>query len=154
MKFMKASAVYVVNRDKAEVDAVISWCKDHGYGDNLIHVATAEQAQELEGVGAIVACVPDFSPVSPAEFEARKIYEIFLSKSHKGAVLEMCYHPRTWTQIAEISEKAGWKVILGTEAMIYQGFAQDSFWTGKRTDELPKEQVKAVIAEQLAKPHH
>jgi quinate dehydrogenase len=153
-KFMKATAVYVINRDKSEVDAVISWCKDHGYGDDLIHVSTVEQAQELEGVGAIVACVPDFPPVSAAEIEARKIYEIFLSKPHKGAALEMCYHPKPWTQIADLSEKAGWNVILGTEAMIYQGFAQDSFWTGKGLDELPVEQVKAVIAKELAKSHH
>lgn len=150
-KFMKATAVYLVNRDKAEVDAVISWCKDHGYGDDLIHVATAEQAQTLDGVGAIVACVPDFPPVSVAEIEARKVFEVFLSRSHKGAVLEMCYHPKPYTQIAGLSEKAGWQVILGTEAMIYQGFAQDTFWTGKRLDELPVEQVKAVIAKELAK---
>lgn len=150
-KFMKATSVYLVNRDKGEVDAVIDWCKTHGYGDDLIHVSSAEQAEKLEGVGAIVACVPDFPPVSPAEIEARKVFETFLAKSHKGACLEMCYHPKPYTQIAGLTEKAGWKLILGTEAMIYQGFAQDSFWTGKTLDQLPVEQVKAVIAKELAK---
>jgi hypothetical protein len=47
-----------------------------------------------------------------------------LAKSHKGAILEMCYHPSPWTEIGGLSEKAGWQVILGTEAMIYQGLAQ------------------------------
>jgi quinate dehydrogenase len=148
--FMKATTVYLVNRDKAEVDAVISWCRDHGYGDDLVHVATAEEAQKADTVGAIVACVPDFAPTTAAEIEARKIFEAFLSKS-KGAILEMCYHPKPWTQIAELSEKAGWKVILGTEAMIYQGFAQDTCWTGRTLADLPVEAVKAAVAKQLSK---
>lgn len=152
-KFMKATTVYLVNRDKAEVDAVISWCKDHGYGDELIHVATAEEAQKAESVGAIVACVPDFAPSTAAEIEARKVLETFLSKS-KGAILEMCYHPKPWTQIAQLSEDAGWKVILGTEAMIYQGFAQDTCWTGRTLADLPVKEVKAAIAEQLSKTLH
>ena len=37
--------------------------------------------------------------------------------------------------------------------MIYQGFAQDSFWTGLSLDKLPVEQVKAVIAKELAQSH-
>ena len=152
-KFMKATTVYLVNRDKAEVDAVISWCKDHGYGDELIHVATAEEAQKADSVGAIVACVPDFAPSTAAEIEARKVLETFLSKS-KGAMLEMCYHPKPWTQIAQLSEDAGWKVILGTEAMIYQGFAQDTCWTGRTLADLPVKEVKAAIAEQLSKTLH
>ena len=50
--------------------------------------------------------------------------ECFLGKEHKGAILEMCYHPSPWTEIAELSKRAGWGVILGTEAMIYQGLEQ------------------------------
>jgi quinate dehydrogenase len=150
--FMKATTVYLVNRDKSEVDAVISWCKDHGYGDDLVHVATAEEARDADAVGAIVACVPDFAPSTLAEFEARKILETFLSKS-KGAILEMCYHPRPFTQIADLSEKAGWKVILGTEAMIYQGFAQDTCWTGRTLADLPVEAVKAAVANKLSGTH-
>jgi quinate dehydrogenase len=151
--FMKATIIYLVNRDKAEVDAVISWCKDHRYGEDLIHVATDEQAQEVQNVGAIVSCVPDFAPSSAAEKEARKILETFLRKS-KGAILEMCYHPNPYTQIAELSEKAGWNVILGTEAMIYQGLAQDIYWTGKTLDELPVDKVRKAIGEELAKSKH
>ena len=45
--------------------------------------------------------------------------ETFLNKPHKGAILEMCYHPSLWTEIADISEKAGWQLIFGTEAVIY-----------------------------------
>ncbi|KAH0351907.1 shikimate/quinate 5-dehydrogenase, partial [Aureobasidium melanogenum] len=152
-KFMKCSKVYIVNRDKAEVDAVVAWCSEQGYGDGVMHAATVEQAEELEGPGAIVSCVPDFPPVTEAEQTARNVMEVFLGKPHKGAILEMCYHPKPWTQIAEISQNAGWNVILGTEAMIYQGLEQSMYWTGKTLDQLPVAKVKEVIAAQLKKGH-
>lgn len=62
-----------------------------------------------------------------------------------------CYHPTPWTEIAAIAEKAGWQVILGTEAVIYQGLEQDKYWTGKELHELPLKEVKAVIADELLK---
>lgn len=153
-KWMKASKIYLVNRDRNEVKAVIDECTARGFGDSLIDVATAAQAEQLEGVGAIVACVPDFPPKTPEEKEARAVLETFLNKSHKGAILEMCYHPSPWTEIAGISEKAGWQLILGTEAMIYQGLEQDRYWTGKPVSELPKAKVQAVIAAKLAEARH
>ncbi|KAF2126608.1 hypothetical protein P153DRAFT_322683 [Dothidotthia symphoricarpi CBS 119687] len=149
--WMKATDIYLVNRDAAEVRAVIEYCATQGYGDGLIHVATVAQAEKLEGVGAIVSCVPDFAPVTEPEMEARKILECFLlQKSHKGHILEMAYHPSPWTAIAEISNNAGWKVILGTEAMIYQGLEQDRYWTGKEVHQLPVEQVQKTIAAKLS----
>lgn len=151
VKFMKCTTVYLVNRDAGEVNAVLSFCKAQGYGDGLVHVSTAQEAQELEGPGAIVACVPDFPPVTDAEKEARRVFETFLAKPQKGAILEMCYHPSPWTRIAEISERSGWQVVLGTEAMIYQGLEQDKYWTGRPTKDLPVQEVKEVIAAQLSK---
>jgi quinate dehydrogenase len=139
-----------VNRDANEVQAVLDECTARGYGSSLVHVSTAAQAQELEGVGAIVACVPNFTPKTAEEQEARKVLEVFLSKSHKGAILEMCYHPSPYTEIAEISRLAGWQVILGTEALIYQGLEQDRYWTGKEAAELPIRQVQDVIAAKLS----
>ena len=120
-----------------------------GYGDNLVHVSTRSQAESLEGPGAIVACIPNYPPSTDAEWEARRTFECFVEKPHKGAILEMCYHPVTWTEIAAISESAGWSVILGTEAMIYQGFEQSRLWTGKQLSELPVEKVKEAVARQL-----
>ena len=151
VKYMGCSTVYLVNRDPSEVKAVMAWCKSQGYGDNLIHVATASQAESLDGPGAIVACVPNFPPVTKAEWEARRITECFLNKSHKGAILEMCYHPTPWTEIGALSEKAGWQVILGTEAMIYQGFEQSRCWTGRDWADLPIQGVKEAVARELSK---
>ncbi|MCI2435624.1 hypothetical protein KC274_14665, partial [Listeria monocytogenes] len=41
-KWMRATQIYLVNRDKAEVDAVVAECRARGYGDRLVHVATPE----------------------------------------------------------------------------------------------------------------
>ncbi|KIW08183.1 shikimate 5-dehydrogenase [Verruconis gallopava] len=152
-RMMQCKPVYLVNRDKGEVDAVIAECKSKGYGQNLIHVETVEEAERLATPGAIVACVPDFPPKTENEKQARAVLETFLNRAEKGAMLEMCYHPSPWTEIGGIAEKAGWQVILGTEAMIYQGLEQDKLWTGKTLDELPKEKVKRVIAAKLGQPH-
>ena len=148
--WMKASKIYLVNRDRTEVKTVIDECTAKGYGDELIDVATVEQAQMLEGVGAIVACVPNFPPTAPSEIKARAVLECFLQKSHKGTILEMCYHPSPWTELAQISQRAGWKVILGTEAVIYQGLEQDKYWTGKEISEMPVDKVHEVIAAKLS----
>lgn len=148
--WMKASKVYLVNRDREEVEAVVAECTARGYGEGLVDVATVAQAEALEGVGAIVACVPNFAPRTEAEVEARGVLECFLAKAHKGAILEMCYHPSPWTEIADISKQAGWQVILGTEAMIYQGLEQDKYWTGKSIDQLPVKKVVEVIAAKLS----
>ena len=148
-KSMRISKIYLVNRDDSEVNAVISHCKKNGYGDGLIHVRDLDQAKGLEGPGAIVACVPDVPPVTKTEKTARSILQLFLHKPHKGAILEMCYHPHPWTSIAEFSRSAGWKVILGTEAMIYQGLEQDRYWTGRPISDMPVDQVKTVISERL-----
>ena len=150
-KWLGCGSVYIVNRDKAEVDAVIEECSRNGFGEDLLHVEQPSHARQLEGPGAIVACVPNFSPRTPSEVAARQVLEIMLAKDHKGAILEMCYHPSPWTEIAEISKRAGWEVILGTEAMIWQGLEQDRYWTGRTIEQLPVEKVKAVIGAALEK---
>lgn len=150
-KWMKASAIYLVNRDANEVRAVMEECTARGYGDALVHVSTAAQAEQLDGVGAIVACVPNFTPSTPQEKEVRSVIEVFVrTKAHKGAILEMCYHPTPYTEVAEISREAGWQVILGTEALIYQGLEQDRYWTGKEVAQLPVGKVQQAIARKLS----
>ena len=151
LRQMDCKAIYIVNRDPGEVQAVLDWCKSQGYGDGLAHVATVSQAEKLEGPGAIVACVPNYPPATEAEWDARRILECFLGKPHKGAVLEMCYHPTPWTEIGAIAEKARWEVILGTEAMIYQGFEQARCWTGRELVDFPVEKVKDAVARELSK---
>ncbi|CAK7221636.1 Quinate dehydrogenase [Sporothrix bragantina] len=148
-KGLGCTAIYLVNRDAREVEAVISDLQASGFGtENIFHVATVEQAQALPAAGAAVGCVPDFPPRSPEEIEARKITEVFLSKA-KGAILEMCYNPSPYTELGALAGQAGWQVILGTEALIYQGLEQDRYWTGRTLDKLPVKEVKKAIATHL-----
>lgn len=148
-KWLKVTDIYLVNREPSEVDAVIAESTRRGYGAGLVHVSSVGQARSLSGPGAIVACVPDFEPQTDGEKLARQITEVFLSKS-QGAMLEMCYNPTPWTKLAYIAERKGWQIILGTEALIWQGIEQDRYWTGRPTSELPVEQVKAAIADKVA----
>lgn len=84
-KMMRLGTVYLVNRDVSEVEGIVAWCTEHGYGDGLVHVSTTAQAEGLEGPGAIVACVPDIVPVTAAEVAARATFEVFL-KDRKSVV--------------------------------------------------------------------
>lgn len=152
--FMKCPKVYLVNRDAQEVDSVITWCTKQGYGETLVHVATAAQAESLEGCGAIVSCVPNFPPVTEDERMARNITQVFLDKPYKGALLELCYHPTPWTEIAALAQTGGWQVILGTECVIYQGLEQDRLWTGRELHELPVQSVKDAIETELSRTGH
>ena len=64
----------------------------------------------------------------------------------------MCYHPQPWTSIAEAGSRADWTVILGTEAMVWQGLEQARLWTGKdevTTDVELVGKVKGVVADCL-----
>ena len=145
-RWMRCSPIYIVNRDKSEVDLVISSFKGKRWAGELIRVESYKDAQRLEGPGAIVSCIPDFAPKTTKEHETREIIIAMLNKPHKGAILEMCYHPAPWTAIAEISAKAGWQVILGTEAMIWQALEQQRLWTGRPLSEMPLKEVKELVA--------
>jgi quinate dehydrogenase len=149
-KWMKPQEIYLVNRDVREVDAVIRDCMARGYGERLIYVSSVQQAQKLEAPGAIVACVPDIEPQTDEEKLSRQITKVFLNKQRKGAMVEMCYNPTPFTRLGRLAEANGWQVILGTEALIWQGLEQDKYWTGRAVEELPADKVQAAIAQKLA----
>ncbi|KAM0326637.1 hypothetical protein ACHAQA_006506 [Verticillium albo-atrum] len=149
-KWMKVTDIYLVNRDDAEVQAVVDECTARGYGQGLRHIKDPAEVASLESVGAIVACVPNFAPQTAEEKAARAVIEAFLAKEKKGAMLEMCYNPTPFTELGALAENAGWQVILGTEAMIWQGLEQDRYWTGRELDQLPVKKVQEAIASRLA----
>ena len=142
--------IYLVNRDAREVRAVIDDLRQSGFGtQGIMHVSSVEQAESLAAPGAAVGCVPDFPPKTAEEHLARQITEVFLAKPHKGTILEMCYNPSPYTELGALAERAGWEVILGTEALIYQGLEQDRYWTGYELEQLPVQDVKKAIAAHL-----
>jgi quinate dehydrogenase len=123
--YLGCSPIYMVNRDESEVKAVIDECNARGFGEDIIHVSTIAQAEQLRAPGAIVSAVPDFAPVSEGEKIARQVLGVFLRTQEKGALLEMCYHPSPKTEIAGLATNLGWQVIIGTEAMVR--FFESSF---------------------------
>ncbi|CAI4212025.1 unnamed protein product [Parascedosporium putredinis] len=97
--WMDVGDIYIVNRDRAEVDAVFAECEAKGYGAGLVRLETIEEARAAEAPGAIVACVPDFPPKTEAELRTRAVIETILGKERKGAMLEMCYNPSPFTAL-------------------------------------------------------
>ena len=53
-------------------------------------------------------------------------------------------------ELGGIAEQEGWQVILGTEAMVWQGLEQDRYWTGMEAEDLTVEKVRGVISKRLA----
>lgn len=128
-------------------------CNARGFGQDIIHVSTVKQAEQLEAPGAIVTAVPDFAPVSDEEKVARQVLATFLRSPKKGALLEMCYHPSPRTEIAGLATNLGWQVIIGTEAMIGQGLEQARLWTGIEVQESLRDAARAAVRYAISERH-
>ena len=160
-KWLGASKIYIVNRDRAEVEAILKEDEERNPGGGkapLVYVADPVAAAGLEKPAAIVSGIPNYPPKTPEEISARKVIQAFLGGDlpsgggYKGVILEMCYHPVPWTEIAQLASDAGWKVILGSEALIWQGLEQARLWTGQDIVGKPGlvEQVKDVVSKSIA----
>lgn len=150
-EYLNCTKIYVVNRFAHEVELIAESMKANGFRGEIVHVQTPQQAEALEKPHLVVLTVPDFEPVSDEEKQARATLEVFLQSPEKGAVLEMCYHPREITRLYTDFENGGWKVIGGVEAMIYQGLAQQALWTGYKLEEMP---VAEVVEHVYKTVHH
>lgn len=160
-KWLGSSKIYVVNRDAAEVEAILKEDEKRNPSPNkapLIYVSDPAEAKKLESPAAIVSGIPNYPPKTPEELNAREVLTSFLSGGskadgkYKGVILEMCYHPVPWTEIAQLASSSGWKVILGSEALIWQGLEQAKLWTGRDVVAVPGvvEKVKDVAAKAIA----
>ncbi|CUM62470.1 uncharacterized protein PRCAT00000020001 [Priceomyces carsonii] len=138
------SRIYVINRDHNEVDELKRSVERSGLRAEIVHVETPEFASMLERPELAVLTVPDFPPVTKQEKLAKATLDI-LMRSKRGAVLEMCYHPRIYTRLYREFEENGWNVIDGSQAMIYQGLEQIMLWSGHTLEELPVELAKEEI---------
>ena len=153
-RWMGSSRIYLVNRSKFEVYAVITHFESvPGFAGELVHVQTMEEAAELETPALIVGCVPDLPPKERAEILTRDIAETFLRRPEKGHVLEMAYHPKPITAFYSLAREYGWDVLPGTEPMIYQGVAQQSLWMDRPSDEFPVQRAREVIKQALTVTH-
>lgn len=88
---MDATIAHLVCKDSGQAHAGISRCKHYDYGDSLIHVATADQAQTIEGSNrAVCQTQPHLMPQRSRHVGLWK----FLLCRSKGPILVMCYHLR------------------------------------------------------------
>ncbi|KAJ5966268.1 NAD(P)-binding protein [Penicillium waksmanii] len=150
-KWMGVKEIYVVNRLESEIRAIIDSFKATDFGGELIWVSSVNQAAALEAPVLVVGTVPDFPPKEEGEILARNIVQTFLDKEEKGYILEMCYHPRPHTAFFNLGERAGWKMLCGTESMIWQGVAQQILWTELALEKFNLDGAARVITESLDK---
>jgi quinate dehydrogenase len=160
-RWLGSSRIYVVNRDAEEVAAILEEDRRRNPDPNaqapLIPITDPEQAASLESPAAIVSGIPNYPPKTAEELRARAIIQAFLgtaadAEKQQGVILEMCYHPTPWTEIANLASTGGWKVILGSEALIWQGLEQARLWTGKDIIGTPGlvQEVKDLVAKTIA----
>ncbi|KAJ5689900.1 Quinate dehydrogenase [Penicillium macrosclerotiorum] len=165
-RWLGSSRIYIVNRDADEVATILA--EDRSRNPDVTaqapiqHVTDPEEAARLEAPAAIVSGIPNYPPKTPEELRSREVITAFLgsaatASTQQGVILEMCYHPVPWTEIAQLASTAGWKVILGSEALIWQGLEQARLWTGRDVVGTPgvvqavKDVVNGSVAERAAK---
>lgn len=149
-RFMGCNPIYIVNRDAAEVEAVMRDCRGMMDGQ-VIHLASVEQATQadVDPPALVVSAVPDFPPVTEGEHAVRHILRTMLERAQaqaeQGGLLEMCYHPSPDTQITRLARECGWEVIGGLEAMIAQGLEQAKLWTGVKVDDKLRQAAREAV---------
>jgi quinate dehydrogenase len=144
-RYLGCSRIYIINRDRKEVEAVI---RDTKTNLEIRHITSVSDVEGIEGPGLVISAIPDFEPSTPSEVTVRDILELLLSRqsvNKRGAVLEMCYHPSPDTRITKLAEGCGWKVISGLEAMVGQGLEQAKLWAGVEVTKELREAAKAAV---------
>jgi quinate dehydrogenase len=148
-KWMGAQKIYLVNRLASEVDLIVEDFRKAEVNAKMIHVSSVQEAQSLETPFLVVGTVPDYPPKEEGEFVARDIIMHFLSRKDKGCILEMCYHPKPRTIFFTLGEQHGWRMIYGTEAMIWQGVAQQVLWAEISLQKFKVAEAKQAVDEAL-----
>ena len=133
-RFFGVKKFYLANRLKSEADDVASqFTKLSGFDATFEYLSTGEEAKAAETPFFVVGTVPDHPPSSAEEHAVQDIMKELLTSEQRerGVVLEMCYHPKVQTTLYNLCEAAGWTVIPGTEATLWQDVVQHLLWTEK-----------------------
>lgn len=140
----------LANRLKSEADDLaMQFQKIPGWDATFTFLASGEEAKAAETPHFVVGNIPDYPPSKPEEYAVQDVLHELLTSPQRdrGVVLEMCYHPKVRTSLYETCEKAGWNVIPGTEASMWQAFAQQVLWT--ENAEIKEEWIGEIRAEIL-----
>jgi quinate dehydrogenase len=148
-KYLGCSPIYLVNRDRTEVREVV----EHFAGTlpvELIHLSSVAMADKISAPKFVVGAIPDFPPATPAEVTVREIATNVFAKDDAGVFLDMCYKPR-WTTLLNIADRNGWKTVDGIQAMIGQGLAQVSIWSGIKRENIPDDKISRLLRDEVAR---
>lgn len=127
---LSCPTIYVLNRDDAEVEALVVDSQKLAVAPKIVHVKSVEEASNLDTPYYIVGTVPDFEPQTKAEKEVAAILAHFLSRDPKGVMLDMCFKPRR-TRMIRLAETHGWPTVEGTHVIGYQIDEQWRLWAGE-----------------------
>ncbi|THH16784.1 hypothetical protein EW146_g3902 [Bondarzewia mesenterica] len=145
--------IYLVNRDKGEVEAVQQAFPHLVSRGSLVHLNHPDQVESLLAqptsprILMIVGAIPALAPVTKEERMVYTTASSILSIPYnpgepeystedgtdlipiptKRLFLEMAYKPRN-TPMLRIAAAHGWEPIDGVQAMIEQGYAQQRMW--------------------------
>lgn len=137
----------LANRLQSEADDLATQFQQiSGWDATFLFLPSGEEAKQAETPHFVVGNVPDYPPSTPEEHAVQDVLRELLTspQRERGVVLEMCYHPKVRTSLYEICESAGWNVIPGTEASMWQAFAQQVLWT--ENADIKEEWVKDIRA--------
>ncbi|GAM90021.1 hypothetical protein ANO11243_080610 [Dothideomycetidae sp. 11243] len=153
--YFQASVIYVLNRDDAEVRALVRDSRRLAAPPEIVHVRTEEQAKGLATPYYVVGTVPDFEPTTTEERAVTASLAEFLSRPEKGVLLDMCFKPRR-TRMIKLAESRGWPTVEGTHVIGYQIEEQYRLWTSagersKTEGAMDKDGAWKVLMEQAEK---
>ncbi|KAJ9602731.1 hypothetical protein H2200_012925 [Cladophialophora chaetospira] len=127
---MGCKEIYVLNRDEQEVlDLQRDVHEGYAAQPALTHVKSMQQAKTLPTPAYIVGTVPDFEPVTAEEKMLKKLLTVFLDRTEKGVLLDMCYKPRR-TRHLILGQAYKWRTIEGVRVIGHQAERQWRAWAG------------------------
>lgn len=148
-KWFRPSEIYIVNRVKAEVDAMVESFWSAMPGIKLRHVTSVEDAMTLPATYLIVGTIPDSPPKESGEILCWQICRAVLRRHEKGLLVDMCYMPSPNTRLLTMARDEGWETIAGTEVLVRVCIAQQILWLERQPSEDGVKKALSVVREKL-----
>lgn len=145
---LRPSEIYIVNRLKSEVEAMIRGFQRTVPGIKLRFVGNMDEARLLPAPVITVGTIPDMEPGTPDEMLAWEVCKTFLSRrGGGGAVVDMCYMPDPMTRLCRMGQDYGAAVRHGDEVLVRVCMGQITLWAERSLNQdLAGEVIKRIKA--------
>jgi quinate dehydrogenase len=144
-RWFGSTEIYIANRLKAEVDALITFFQSTAPDITLKYLATVEEAATCETPYIVIGTIPNDMPRETGEIACRQICDTILRRKSKGIVLDMCYLPSPVTYLYTNGKVNGWAVIPGTEVLVRVCIAQQILWLEKDVNKQAVDDAMSAI---------